>query len=133
MFKANRIPGWFDYGGVLLIPASLNGTRLNFMVDTGAAYTAIKRQALDKITAEPTDFKRSIGSVGEKIFTAPTLKADNLGVGSTIQSNLLISIVDFPPGFQFHGILGMDFMRKYRITIETDTATLVLREIPKKR
>lgn len=75
MFRANRISGWLDYGGVLLVPANLNGTRLNF----------------------------------------------------------LVSIIDFPPDFQIDGVLGMDFMGKYRITIETDTATLVLRGIPKKK
>ena len=133
MFKANRIPGWFDYGGVLLVPVKLNGTRLNFMVDTGAANTAVKRQALGKITAEPTDVKRSIGPVGEKTITVSTLRVDDFVVGGVAQKNLLVSIVDFPPGFQFHGILGMDIMGKYRITIETDTATLILREIKKRK
>jgi hypothetical protein len=50
-----------------------------------------------------------------------------------MRRNLLISIVDFPMGFQFDGVLGMDFVGKYRITIETDTNTLILREIPKKK
>ncbi|MCI0693750.1 retroviral-like aspartic protease family protein [candidate division KSB1 bacterium] len=133
MFRANRISGWLDYGGVLLVPANLNGTRLNFLVDSGAANTAVKRQALDKITAEPTEIKRSIAPVGQKTVTVSTLKADDLVVGSVVQKNLMVSIIDFPSGFQFDGILGMDFMGKYRITIETDTATLVLREIPKKK
>jgi predicted aspartyl protease len=133
LLRANRIPGWFDYGGVLLVPVNLNGTRLNFMVDTGAANTAIRRQTLDKITAEPTDVKRSIGPIGEKTIAVPTLKVDNLVVGSMMRRNLLISIVDFPMGFQFDGVLGMDFMGKYRLTIETDTNTLILRESPKKK
>jgi hypothetical protein len=103
------------------------------MVDTGAANTAIKRQALDKITAEPSEVKRSIGPVGEKTITVSTLRVNDLAVGGMVQKNLLVSIVEFPRGFQFHGILGMDFMGKYRITLETDTSTLVLREIKKKK
>ncbi|MGH7456700.1 MAG: aspartyl protease family protein, partial [bacterium] len=125
MFRANRISGWLDYGGVLLVPANLNGTRLNFLVDSGAANTAVKRQALDKITAEPTEIKRSIAPVGQKTVTVSTLKVDDLVVGGVVQKNLLVSIIDFPSGFKFDGVLGMDFMGKYRITIETDTAILV--------
>jgi len=50
-----------------------------------------------------------------------------------MQKNILVSIVDFPDRFHLDGLLGMNFLGKYRITIETDTATLILREIKKKK
>lgn len=50
-----------------------------------------------------------------------------------IQKKVLVSVVDFPEGFRLDGLLGMNFLGKYRITIETDTATLILREIKKKK
>jgi hypothetical protein len=46
---------------------------------------------------------------------------------------MFVPIVDFPKDIQSDGLLGMDFMGKYRITIETDSARLVLREIPIKK
>jgi len=33
--------------------------------------------------------------------------------------------------FGFHGLIGMDFLRQYRFTVEPDTATLILRPLRK--
>ncbi|MDZ7289887.1 MAG: retroviral-like aspartic protease family protein [candidate division KSB1 bacterium] len=133
MYKANRIAGYFDYGGVLLVPVSLNGLRLYFMVDSGSAYCAINQKLLDKIVAEPTTEMRSVAPLGKEVIKTPTLLIENFVVGGLREKDFVVSIVDFPAGFQIDGLLGMDFMGKYRITIETDSQTLILREIPKKK
>ena len=133
MSRANRISGKFGYGGVLIVPVELDGVLLRFIVDTGAAYCSVNRQALDKIVAEPTAEKRSIAPIGKKVVDAPTLRIGNFVVGGLRAKNFLMSIIDFPAGFKIDGLLGMDFMGKYRIIIETDTAMLILREIPKKK
>jgi predicted aspartyl protease len=121
------------FGGVLIVPVKLNGFILRFLVDTGAAYCAISRKALDQITAEPTDTKVWLAPIGKQPILASTLKIDDLAIGGIVQRNMLVPIVDFPEGFQSDGVIGMNCMGKYRITIEPDTATLVLREIPKKK
>ncbi|MDZ7361291.1 MAG: hypothetical protein ONB46_11275 [candidate division KSB1 bacterium] len=62
------------------------------------------------------------------------LKVEKFVVGDKMQKNVLMSVVDFPKRVDnLDGLLGMDFMGKYRIMIETDKQTLVLREIPKKK
>jgi hypothetical protein len=43
---------------------------------------------------------------------------------------LLVPVVDFPNSFNLDGVLGMSFLHNYRFTIEPDTSTLVLRDIP---
>ncbi len=134
MQRHSRIAGHLDYGGVLLVPVGLNGTRLYFMVDTGASYCTINRMILDQITAEPTDIKFSIAPIGKEEIITAVLKVETFVVGDKIQKNVLVSVVDFPPSVDnLDGILGMDFMGKYRITIEPDTQTLILRQIPKKK
>ncbi len=115
------------------MPVKLNGFILRFMVDTGAAYCAISRKALDQVTAEPTETKVWLAPIGKQPILASTLKIDDFAMGGIMQRNMLVPIVDFPEGFQSDGVIGMNCMGKYRITIETDTATLVLREIPKKK
>lgn len=132
MLHANRIAGRF-YNGVLLVPVDLNGAVFKFVVDCGAAYCAISRKLLDKVVAEPTDFKISIAPVGKEAVVASTVNIENFVVGGMRQKNILISIVDFPTNLQIDGLLGRDFMGKYRITIEPDTQTLDLRQIPKKK
>jgi len=132
LLHANRIPGRF-YNGVLLVSVDLNGSVFKFVVDSGATYCAISRKLLDKFVAEPADLKISIAPVGKEPVFASTLNIENFIVGGIRQKNVLTSIVDFPPNLQIDGLLGMDFMGKYRITIEPDTRTLVLRQIPKKK
>ncbi|KAA0221880.1 hypothetical protein EDS67_27820 [candidate division KSB1 bacterium] len=66
-------------------------------------------------------------------MTASTLRIDDFVVGGKMQKNMLVTIVDLPPGFQLDGLLGMNFLGKYRFTIEPDTATLILRNIPVKK
>ncbi len=129
MYKASRIPGWFDYGGILLVPVELNGSIFTFMVDSGAAYCSINQKLLDKIVAESTDVTLSLAPLGKKLVIVPTVKIENFIVGDKVQKNALLAIVDCPDELKIDGILGMNFMGKYRITIETDTATLILREI----
>lgn len=133
MFKANRIPGWIAYGGVLFVPVRLSGARFYFMVDSGAAFCGINRMLLDKIIAEPTGKTRSVAPLGKELISTPTLRIENFVVGGLKENGFEVSVFDFPVGFQIDGVLGMDFMGKYRITIEPDNKTLILREIPKKK
>lgn len=132
MLRANRIPGLI-YRGVLFVPVELNGSVFKFLVDSGAAYCGINRNVLDKIVAEPTSKTRSVAPLGKELISTPTLRIENFVVGGLKENGFEVSVFDFPVGFQIDGVLGMDFMGKYRITIEPDNKTLILREIPKKK
>ena len=131
MSQSNRITGYFAYGGVLLVPVTLNADRRIFMVDCGAAHCALNRRKLDLINAEPAGVNITIAPVGKNLVTAPALKVHDFMVGAKKQINVLLAVLDFPDALQkLDGLLGMGFLRNYRFTIEPDTATLVLREIP---
>ncbi len=131
MSKANRISGYFDYGGVLLVPVSLNGDTYTFMVDCGAAHCIINRNLLDQIAAEVSDTKLRLAPIGKQTVLASALKIKDFEVGARKQNDVTVGILDFPDELKkLNGLLGMNFLRNYRFTIEPDTATLVLREIP---
>lgn len=117
----------------MFVPVELNRSVFKFLVDSGAAYCAINRKLSDKIVAEPTGKTRPVAPLGKELVNTSVLRIENFVVGGLKENNFEISVVDFPIGFQIDGILGMDFMGKYRITIEADTKTLILREIPKKK
>ncbi len=131
MSKSNRISGYFAYGGVLLVPVTLNADRYIFMVDCGAAHCALNRRKLDVINAEPAGVNLTIAPVGKNLVTAPALTVRDFMVGAQKQNDILLAALDFPDALtKLDGLLGMNFLRNYRFTIEPDTATLVLREIP---
>jgi predicted aspartyl protease len=133
LLHASRIAGRLVYGGVLIVPVELNGTVLRFVADTGATYCSINKKLLDKIAAEPTVFTFDIAPIGTEPISTSMLRVENFVVGGTAQNNVLVAVVNFPEGFHLDGLLGMNFLGKYRITIETDTATLILRETKKKK
>lgn len=49
------------------------------------------------------------------------------------QEDVLVSIVDFRQELKLDGLLGMNFLGKYRFTIEPAAAMLILRDIPPKK
>ncbi len=131
MSRSNRISGFFAYGGVLIVPVTLNADRYLFMVDCGAAHFALNRRKLDVINAEPAGVNITIAPVGKSLITAPALTVRDFMVGAQKQNNILLAALDFPEALsKLDGLLGMNFLHNYRFTIEPDTATLVLREIP---
>lgn len=129
MSKSNRIAGYFDYGGVLLVPVTLNTDRRIFMVDCGAAHCALNRKKLDLVNAEPAGVNITIAPIGKDLVTAPALRVRDFMVGAKKQNNVLLAVLDFPaPLERLDGLLGMNFLGNYRFTIEPDTSTLVLRD-----
>lgn len=113
------------------MPVTLNADRRVFMVDCGAAHCALNRKKLDLINAEPAGVNITIAPVGKDLLTAPALMVRDFMVGAKRQNDVLLAVLDFPTPLQkLDGLLGMNFLGSYRFTIEPDTSTLVLRDIP---
>lgn len=100
------------------------------MVDPGASCCAINRKLLDRITAEATSIKLSIGGIGIQLDNVAILKVKKFVVGNVVQNDVLVSVLDFAPNLQIDGLVGMNFLSNYRFTFEPDTAILVLRDKP---
>ncbi|MFQ5674733.1 MAG: retroviral-like aspartic protease family protein [bacterium] len=73
----------------------------------------------------------SIAPAVGNVTQVPLASVSVLNVGSRSTKNLLVTISDFAKSMRFHGLLGMNFLERFRFTIEPDTATLILRDIPK--
>jgi predicted aspartyl protease len=52
-------------------------------------------------------------------------------IGGVIRKNLPALAITFPPNFEVHGLIGMNFLKGLRFTVEMDTGTLILREARK--
>ncbi|MGH2350390.1 MAG: hypothetical protein ACRDJN_02095 [Chloroflexota bacterium] len=51
-------------------------------------------------------------------------------VGASVAARLVASVYDLPAAIGTDGLLGLNFLRLFRVTFEFDTRTLVLREPP---
>lgn len=60
----------------------------------------------------------------------PVVRLDQVQVEGSAVPNLLTSAFDLPPLFRADGLLGLNFLSHFRVTLEFDTRTLVLRPPP---
>jgi len=129
----SRITGRFDLGGVLVVPVKINGHPTELLFDSGAAMTAISHKFAEhyRIKIDPTHRVWITGAHNEEIPT-PLSTADEICVGGVIRKNLPVVVITFPPRFKLHGLIGMNFLKGLRFTVEMDTGVLILRE-PKKK
>jgi len=61
----------------------------------------------------------------------PEVELTSFRVGTVGMSNFRVLVMSFHPNLGIDGLLGMDFLHRFRFTVEPDTATLVLRSLKK--
>jgi len=128
--QGSRIPGYRAYGGVLIVSTLLNQeTRAFMMVDSGAAYCCITPEIARLLgyDLQRPMTRRSIASVQGVDAEVPSFRLQSLQVGGIIVQALEVLVITFSPRLQIDGILGVNFLERFRSTFDFDTATLILR------
>jgi predicted aspartyl protease len=59
----------------------------------------------------------------------PLITIAQLSVGGIQVANVDAVVVELPRELKLDGVLGMNFLKRFRMTIEMDTFTLILRPI----
>lgn len=117
-------------GGVYFVPVKLNNsTDALLVVDTGAAWTVLTPKLVEKLALPITaNTRRSVMTViGGRQITLPRLRLDSAKVGSVAVENLYIGVYDvFPDEPRVHGILGLDFLKHFRVSVDPGSKQLVL-------
>jgi predicted aspartyl protease len=63
------------------------------------------------------------------VFQAPLVTIEELRIGGFRLTDIAAVVLEFPSILKLDGVLGMNVLRKFRMTLEADTATLVLRHL----
>lgn len=116
----------------LIVDVKINGQGpYDFVLDTGATFTCIDRPLADELKlpawSGPLGSVVITGGEGEMGF----VKIDRLEVGNTASATDLVACkLDLsrmqPPGFGIKGLVGLNFLKSYRITIDFERNTLRL-------
>jgi clan AA aspartic protease (TIGR02281 family) len=127
--RADRIQGQRTLKGVLTVPCQLNDKyHRTFLVDSGAAFTVISQQLAREMRLDITQPIRKIQiASAHQVAQTPVVRLDSLQVGDKKVNNLEVLIVALPVALRVDGLLGVNFLEKFRVTFEFDQATLVLR------
>lgn len=112
------------------MPVRVQGRDFDLLVDTGAAYTALSKDVI-ALLAMPSDPRRTVNivSIHGGILRVPVVTITELRIGGLRIANVTAVVLDLSPVLKFDGMLGMNVLQQFRVTVETDTGTLVLRPI----
>ena len=131
MASATRIP-FISGHQLVLVPVIINRTKaFRFIVDTGAQRIIISH---DVAATLGLNISRPIRA--EAIVTAerqtppvPVVGLDSVQIGGIRLSHLEASVFDLPSALRADGLLGLNFLRAFRVTFEFDRWSLILRPI----
>ena len=116
----------------LIVPVKINGNGpYDFVLDTGATFTCV-----DRPLAEELKLPNWSGPLGTVVITGGEgemgfVKIDRFEVGGTASASELVACkLDLsrmqPPGFGIKGLVGLNFLKNYHLTIDFQRKTLRL-------
>ncbi len=116
----------------LVVKVKINGQGpYDFVLDTGATFTCV-----DRPLAEELKLPAWSGPLGTVVITGGDgemgfVKIDRLELGNTASATDLVACkLDLsrmqPPGFGIKGLVGLNFLKTYRVTIDFERKTLRL-------
>lgn len=116
-------------GRSLVVEAAVNGRRTGrFLLDTGASVTVISRRL-----AREADAVVAAGTPRITLYTAngpvqaPLTTLASISVSGLEARDVIVAVHDLPGvGSEIDGLLGMSFLRYFKVTIDPDRRELVL-------
>ncbi|MBS0563061.1 MAG: TIGR02281 family clan AA aspartic protease [Proteobacteria bacterium] len=108
--------------GHFYVDATVNGTRLTFLIDTGASDIVLTPADARRIGIDPAtlDFSGQASTANGMVATAP-IRLDSLGLGPWEDRDLPATVNS---GALDRSLLGMSYLSRYKITLSGRTMTL---------
>ena len=115
-------------GTAAVVQVKLNDRALgNFIVDTGASYTVISKATARELAI---NLKKNVKNVrlqtANGFIDAQLVTLDSIEVGGMRVGNLMAAVHDFSQDGSVSGLLGLNFLRHFRIDIDTENRVMVL-------
>lgn len=134
MPAGDRVPFQQSRGLVVMRVTLNHQVNATLIADSGAAQMVISRSIVSQLgvdIARPLRMQSLVG-VGQSP-PVPVVRLDQVQVGTSAAAGLEASVFDLPAWLGADGLLGLNFLRHFRVTFEFDTRTLVLRPPPNRR
>ena len=115
--------------GLIVIPARLWGPKgvydVKLALDTGATGTLIKWSAAVYIGYDPAiSLERTKLTTGSSVEYAPRIIISEIEAIEQRRKNFPILCHTLPPSARVDGVLGLDFFRGYKLTIDLKIGTI---------
>jgi clan AA aspartic protease (TIGR02281 family) len=116
---------------VILVQATINAIYpANFMVDTGATYTIISPAAAEHLGLSP-DASAAIITLQTASGTiqAPLVNLASVTLNGLTVPNVMAAVHDLDPSGELAGVLGLNLLNLFTMTVDAGRHTLVLEAI----
>ena len=112
-------------GASVVVPVVFNGAlKANLALDTGATITVVSRRIASNLALRALGASK-VGTVGG-IITVPLARLGSLKVGAAEVHDLVVSIHDFSTDPRIEGLLGMDFLKHFHVSLDARRRLLIL-------
>ncbi|MDE0960876.1 MAG: retropepsin-like aspartic protease [Planctomycetota bacterium] len=111
---------------VIEATAWVGGVPIAFIIDTGASATSIPSSALAAlgIIVDQNTPRRRIRTASDE-FEAPVVALPRVDLGGAVVTGMQATVLDLP-GQPDTGLLGLDFLGRFRIDLDVDRGWLIL-------
>ncbi len=116
-------------GNKVFVPVTLtygdNEVQTTLLFDTGAGSIVLHQKVADELGIDEFEPSRGVGVGGVQITTQKT-QLSSVAVGPHKKENLRADIVEFrgPEEAEYNGLLGMNFIRGLKYTIDFENQTI---------
>ncbi|MEE8119323.1 MAG: retropepsin-like aspartic protease [Gammaproteobacteria bacterium] len=116
---------------LVVLQVLINGHAKAFVLDTGAAITVLTEKTANALSLKKVKECKARGAGGEVDMNM--VNVTSLSVGTASYSNFVGAVVDLAAickkiGEEIDGILGIDFISRYKVTIDYRDCLLTLEE-----
>jgi predicted aspartyl protease len=123
-------------GGAIMIPVKIlaghaivpvtfnNSVTANLMVDTGASRTMVSKRVARDLRLSSMGSGTGYG-VGGRV-TVSIARVESVKVGEVEIQNMPVSIHDFSPDPSYEGLLGVDFIGRFHMSLDSAKQVMVL-------
>lgn len=123
-------------GGAIMIPVKIlaghaivpvtfnNSVTANLMVDTGASRTMVSKRVARDLRLSSMGSGTGYG-VGGRV-TVSIARVESVKVGEVEIQNMPVSIHDFSPDPSYEGLLGVDFLGRFHMSLDSAKQVMVL-------
>lgn len=117
----------------ILVPVRINGKGpFDFVLDTGATITCLDASLAKELELEPAEGIRGIGAGIGGAGNVSIVRIDTIEVGEAAARDLLACTVDLGAigdvGIEARGLLGLNFLKPFRMTLDFERNALILEE-----
>jgi clan AA aspartic protease (TIGR02281 family) len=117
-------------GQALMVDAKLNNqVSGTFILDTGATYTSISREMAEEMGLDLVNCPKVRITTANGRIEVPKVMISTLNVNGLEAHDVEATVIDVRKGSSFSGLLGLSFIRKFKLTIDPESNSLIFQQI----